>query len=120
MEAGLEIARSIGESSALSAWRGDEGQPGPFVGDAASVRGYLARSLVVYFHYAGTCRMGTDEMAVVDLDLRVRGIDGLRVVDASIMPSPVSASTNATVYAIAEQARRSHHPVTTPLRTKDR
>lgn len=65
---------------------------------------YLGRSLLVYFHYAGTCRVGTDEMAVVDLDLRVRGVDGLRVADASIMPSPVSANTNATVYAIAEKA----------------
>ncbi|WP_197037750.1 MULTISPECIES: GMC family oxidoreductase N-terminal domain-containing protein [Actinomycetes] len=104
MEAGFEIARSIGRSPALDGWRGDEAQPGPAVGDTASVRDYLARSLVVYFHYAGTCRMGTDEMAVVDLDLRVRGIDGLRVVDASIMPTPVSANTNATVYAVAEKA----------------
>ncbi|MBY4108344.1 GMC family oxidoreductase N-terminal domain-containing protein [Rhodococcus fascians] len=104
MEAGLEIARSIGNAPGLAGWRGEEMQPGMSVGDSASVRDYLARSLVVYFHYAGTCRMGTDEMAVVDLDLRVRGIEGLRVADASIMPSPVSANTNATVYAIAEKA----------------
>ncbi|BBY29983.1 GMC family oxidoreductase N-terminal domain-containing protein [Mycolicibacterium sediminis] len=104
MEAGLEIAKQIGESAAMSEWRGEEVQPGPTVQDKSSVRDYLGRSLLVYFHYAGTCRVGTDEMAVVDLDLRVRGIDALRVADASIMPSPVSANTNATVYAIAERA----------------
>ncbi|MGA9873958.1 MAG: GMC family oxidoreductase N-terminal domain-containing protein [Rhodococcus sp. (in: high G+C Gram-positive bacteria)] len=104
MEAGLEIARAIGRSPALAEWRGEEVQPGTAIGDSSSVRDYLARSLVVYFHYAGTCRVGTDDLAVVDLELRVRGIEGLRVADASIMPSPVSANTNATVYAIAEKA----------------
>ena len=104
MAAGLAIARQIGQAQALSDWRVAEVQPGPDVADTASVREYLKRSLLVYFHYAGTCRVGTDEMAVVDLDLRVRGIERLRVADASIMPSPVSANTNATVYAIAELA----------------
>jgi choline dehydrogenase len=52
----------------------------------------------------GTCRIGTDETAVVDPKLRVRGVSGLRVADASVMPSSVSANTNATVYAIAERA----------------
>lgn len=104
METGLEIAREIGESAAMSGWRAGEIQPGSTVQDRSSVHDYLGRSLLVYFHYAGTCRVGTDEMAVVDLELRVRGVDGLRVADASIMPSPVSANTNATVYAIAEKA----------------
>ena len=104
MAAGLAIARQIGQAQALSGWRGTEMQPGSDVDAADSVRDYLKRSLVVYFHYAGTCRVGTDEMAVVDLDLRVHGIDGLRVADASIMPSSISANTNATVYAIAERA----------------
>jgi choline dehydrogenase len=57
-----------------------------------------------YFHYTGTCRIGIDDMAVVDPELRVRGLDGLRVADASVMPSVVSANTNATVCAIAERA----------------
>ena len=57
-----------------------------------------------YHHYAGTCRIGSGEDAAVDTDLRVHGVLGLRVVDASVMPSPVSANTNATVYAIAERA----------------
>jgi choline dehydrogenase len=65
---------------------------------------YLRKSLTSYFHYAGTCRIGTDRMAVVDTDLRVRGIAGLRVADASVMPSSVSGNTHATVLAIAERA----------------
>ena len=52
----------------------------------------------------GTCAIGTDERAVVDPDLRVRGIEALRVADASVMPSIVAANTNATVLAIAERA----------------
>jgi choline dehydrogenase len=104
MAAGLRIARNIGSAGALSGWRGTEMQPGPDVDDDASVRDYLKRSLLVYFHYAGTARIGTDEMAVVDLDLRVHGIEGLRVADASVMPTSISANTNATVYAIAERA----------------
>ena len=104
MAAGLAIARKIGEADALSGWRGTEMQPGPDVNDAATVRDYLKKSLLVYFHYAGTAKIGTDDMAVVDLDLRVHGIDGLRVADASVMPTSISANTNATVYAIAERA----------------
>lgn len=68
------------------------------------MRAYLRRNLRSYGHYAGTCRIGVDDDAVVDTDLRVHGITGLRVADASVMPSPVSANTNATVYAIAERA----------------
>ena len=104
MAEGLRLARAIGEADALAEWRGAEAQPGRPLDDAESVRDYLRESLVVYFHYAGTCRVGTDELAVVDPELRVRGISGLRVADASITPSPVSANTNATVFAIAERA----------------
>jgi len=104
MAEGLRMARAIGGSAALDEWRGAEAQPGRDLADAEAVREYLRESLVVYFHYAGTCRVGTDDLAVVDPDLRVRGIAGLRVADASIMPSPVSANTNATVFAIAERA----------------
>jgi choline dehydrogenase len=68
------------------------------------LRDYVRRSVTTYFHLTGTCGMGTGEMAVVDPRLRVRGVDGLRVADASVMPSIVSANTNATVLAIAERA----------------
>jgi choline dehydrogenase len=106
MYEGLRIARRIGRADALEAWRDEEILPGPEVHDtdADALREYLRKSLSCYFHYVGTCRIGDGAMAVVDTGLRVRGIAGLRVADASVMPSIVSANTNATVYAIAERA----------------
>jgi choline dehydrogenase len=66
---------------------------------------FIRKATGPYFHFTGTCRMGTDADAVVDpANLRVHGIAGLRVADASVMPSIPSANTNATVYAIAERA----------------
>jgi choline dehydrogenase len=102
--AGLRAARDIGRAAALDQWRGEEVLPGPDVDDDAGLRAYLRQNLRTYAHPGGTCRIGTDEEAVVDTDLRVRGISGLRVADASVMPSAPSANTNATVYAIAERA----------------
>ena len=104
MVAGLRAAMEIGYADALASWRGKEAQPGRPLDGEDAILDYLRESLVVYFHYAGTCRMGTDDFAVVDPDLRVRGISRLRVADASIMPSPISGNTNATVFAIAERA----------------
>ncbi|SNS37049.1 choline dehydrogenase [Streptosporangium subroseum] len=106
MAAGLRVARALGSTAALGEWRGEEVLPGPRVkdGDDDGVRAYLYGSLRTYSHQVGTCRIGGDDMAVVDTGLRVRGVDGLRVADASVMPSIVSANTNATVYAIAERA----------------
>ncbi|MBB6375665.1 choline dehydrogenase [Pseudonocardia eucalypti] len=104
MRRGLAAARRIGSAEALRLWRGEEVLPGPHVITRPDISDFLRKSLVPYFHYAGTCRIGTDEDAVVDSELRVHGIDGLRVVDASVMPSIVSANTIATVYAIAERA----------------
>ena len=106
MREGLRIARRIGRAGPLDAWRKEEVLPGPDIHDtqADAVRWYLRKSVHCYFHYVGTCRMGDGAMAVVDTNLRVRGIAGLRVADASVMPSVVSANTNATVYAIAERA----------------
>ncbi|WP_344720637.1 GMC family oxidoreductase [Pseudonocardia yunnanensis] len=104
MIAGLQLARDIGRAPALDPWRGEEVLPGPAVRDERGMRGYLRTNLLPYFHGVGTCRIGTDDGAVVAPDLKVHGIDGLRVADASVMPSIVSANTNATVYAIAERA----------------
>jgi choline dehydrogenase len=100
---GLQKAREVGEMSALSAWRAGEILPGPESGDEA-LRTYLRASVASYFHPVGTCRIGTDEDSVVDPRLRVHGVEGLRVVDASVMPSIVSGNTNASVLAIAERA----------------
>ncbi|MFD8073468.1 GMC oxidoreductase [Streptomyces sp. NPDC059718] len=95
---------AIGRARALDGWRGEEVLPGVDVDDDAAVAAYLRRGLASYFHPVGTCRLGTGEGAVVDEELKVRGIDGLRVADASVMPSIVSGNTNATVYAIAGRA----------------
>ncbi|MFD0578618.1 GMC family oxidoreductase [Dactylosporangium darangshiense] len=104
MTAGLRIARTIGTAPALDSWRGAEVLPGPAVQDPAEVRDYLFQSLRTYSHQVGTCRIGLDDRAVVDPQLRVRGIDALRVADASVMPTIVSGNTNATVCGIAERA----------------
>ncbi|MFI6737121.1 GMC family oxidoreductase [Nonomuraea sp. NPDC050451] len=100
MVAGLEAAREIGRARALDAWRGGEVLPGADVRDRRALRAYLRTGLASSFHPAGTCAIG----AVVDGELRVHGIEGLRVADASVMPSIVSANTGATVYGIAERA----------------
>jgi choline dehydrogenase len=102
--AGLRLIRRIGQASALDAWRGEEIAPGRDVDDDESMREYVKTNYSTYFHPVGTCAMGDTEMSVVDDELRVHGIRGLRVADASVMPSIPSANTNATVYAIAERA----------------
>ncbi|MDX2646285.1 FAD-dependent oxidoreductase [Streptomyces sp. PA03-1a] len=101
---GLHLAREIGQADALAEWRGHEVLPGPQVTDDAGLRDHALRTLCSYMHPVGTCRMGHDDGSVVDPALRVRGVDGLRVADASVIPSIPSANTNATVYAIAERA----------------
>jgi choline dehydrogenase len=104
MTAGFRLVREIAQADALADWRSEEVLPGPQVEDHEAVDRYLRESLVSYFHYAGTCRIGTDALAVLDTELRVWGIEGLRVADASVMPSSVSGNTHATVLAIAERA----------------
>ena len=104
MVAGLRLAREIGETVALKPLRDEELFPGPDARTDDQLRDYVAKTLTTYFHPVGTCRIGTDESSVVDPDLRVHGITGLRVADASVMPSLVSGNTNAAVLAIAERA----------------
>jgi choline dehydrogenase len=104
MVVALRLARELAHSAVLTPWRGTELLPGAEVRSDADCRAFLRRSTDSFFHLAGTCRIGTDDLAVVDPELRVRGVDGLRVVDASVMPSLVSAPTNAAVLGIAERA----------------
>ncbi|MEV4754521.1 GMC family oxidoreductase N-terminal domain-containing protein [Micromonospora sp. NPDC049559] len=104
MVEGVRLARQIGEGDALAPWRLAESHPGTEAQDDEALRTYVRKSAGTYFHPVGTCRIGTDRFAVVDPELRVCGIDGLRVADASVMPSIVSANTNASVLAIAERA----------------
>jgi choline dehydrogenase len=101
---GLRMASEIGNRQSLKAWNEGEIFPGPGRQERASRTEYLRTSIMPYFHPVGTCRMGSDSAAVVDPQLRIRDIQGLRVADASVMPSTVSANTNATVLAIAERA----------------
>jgi choline dehydrogenase len=102
MLAGLRVARTVGGSPALAPWREHEVFPGAAVQTGDQLR--TSGSVSTYFHPVGTCKLGTGPDAVVDLQLRVHGVDGLRVVDASVMPSLPAANTNATVLAIAERA----------------
>lgn len=84
--------------------RGPEVAPGIEVRDDAGIEAFVRRASSTTWHPAGTCRMGVDEAAVVDSKLRVRGITGLRVADASIMPAIVSGNTNAPTIMIGEKA----------------
>jgi choline dehydrogenase len=78
--------------------------PGPDARTDADVRDFIRRTVGSYYHAVGTCRLGQDEHAVVDVQLRVQGVDGLRIADASVMPEIPNAHPNATVLAIAERA----------------
>lgn len=84
--------------------RGIEVAPGIQMRNDADLESFVRRTASTTWHPAGTCKMGSDETAVVDARLKVHGIDGLRIVDASIMPTIVSGNTNAPVIMIAEKA----------------
>jgi choline dehydrogenase len=103
LERGVEMCRDLGKTAALSRYVNGELAPGPGVHGAA-LRAFIAATADTCKHYVGTCRMGTDADAVVDDQLRVRGVDGLRVVDASVMPRLPAAHTGAPTIMIAEHA----------------
>jgi choline dehydrogenase len=103
---GMRYTRRIMAAPALAKYRPEEWRPGVAVesdADLAHAAGDLGTTI---FHPVGTCKMGHDRLAVVDERLRVRGVAGLRVVDASIMPRITSGNTNAPTYVIAEQGAR--------------
>jgi choline dehydrogenase len=100
LAAGVALAREIGASNAFSEWRTEEVHPGPAVTSAAGVRVFLSRATTSFHHPVGTCAMG----AVVDDKLRVNGVAGLRVVDASVIPAIPQAMVNAATIAVAERA----------------
>jgi choline dehydrogenase len=100
---GLRIARRLARADALDGFRGRELGPGPDVDDPDALRAYIRKHVTTFFHPAGTCRMGSGPLAVVDDRLRVRGLEGLRVVDASIMPSPIAGATHAAAVMIGEK-----------------
>jgi len=100
----IEIVREIGWQSAFEEWRGNELYPGLNGADKASLRAFALKNSTTYYHPTGTCKMGIGSDAVVDPELRVNGVRGLRIADASIMPNVVSGNTNAPAIMIGEKA----------------
>jgi choline dehydrogenase len=101
--AGLKLTRRIMAAKALARFAPEEWLPGPTIESDADLRRAAGDLGTTIFHPVGTCRMGLDKLAVVDDRLRVRGVAGLRVVDASVMPRITSGNTNAPTVMIAEQ-----------------
>jgi len=101
---GIRILRKVLAAPALKAYAVEEVDPGAKVVSDEDLLGFCRRTGSTVYHPTSTCRMGNDPLAVVDQRLRVRGIEKLRVVDASVMPDLVSGNTNAPVIMIAEKA----------------
>ncbi|MEM9684202.1 MAG: GMC oxidoreductase, partial [Pseudomonadota bacterium] len=95
--------RRILESPALASFSDGEIAPGPEVDSAETAKEYGLKHGNTIYHPVGTCKMGEDPMAVVDPRLKVRGVDGLRVIDASVMPTVTTGNTNAPTIMIAEK-----------------
>jgi choline dehydrogenase len=100
----VKISRELFASSAFDAYRGDEMFPGAAVRSDADIANAVRAKAESIYHPVGTCRMGGDDASVVDAELRVRGVAGLRVVDASVMPRLIGGNTNAPTIMIAEKA----------------
>ncbi|MFI2809837.1 choline dehydrogenase [Microbulbifer sp. M83] len=101
--AGLRFTREIFAQPAMDPYRGDEVSPGPDVQSDDEIDNWLAETAETAYHPAGSCRMGTDEMAVVDPECRVHGVENLRVVDSSIMPTVTNGNLNAPTIMIGEK-----------------
>ena len=102
----MHLARWFGESDSYADLRADEIAPGAAMQSDADLAAFARRDSDTIYHGAGTCKMGSaaDPTAVVDPSLRVRGIDGLRIADGSIMPEVVNATTHAACVMIGEKA----------------
>jgi choline dehydrogenase len=101
---GVEKAREIASSGPLSAVLADEWSPGGTARGRDALRASVKDTLESLYHPVSSCRMGTDDQAVVDPQMRVHGLEGLRVVDASVMPTLVRGNTNAPTILLAERA----------------
>jgi choline dehydrogenase len=100
---GVKIARRMARTHAFAPFVGAAIQPGEMVRSDAEIRAYIRDRASTVYHPVGTCKMGVDPLAVVDPQLRVYGVEGLRVADASIMPSIVNGNTNAPAIMIGEK-----------------
>ncbi len=99
----IQLVREIMQAKAIREGVNGELHPGADFADAAALRREIPNRICTVYHPVGTCRLGTDDRAVVDPELRVRGVQGLRVADASIMPSIVGGNTNAPCMMIGER-----------------
>ena len=100
---GFKLARKIAHSPAYDAYRGEEYLPGAEVQKDEEIKAFIREQVTHIWHPIGTCKMGNDPMAVVNDQLQVHGIQGLRIADASIMPTIVNANTNAPCIMIGEK-----------------
>jgi choline dehydrogenase len=99
----VRLSRKITLGGALSRFEPEEIAPGRDAQTEDEILAYARQTVITVFHQSGSCKMGQDPLAVVDERLRVRGIDGLRVIDASIMPNVISGNTNAPSMMIGEK-----------------
>ena len=104
MVAGFKAMRRVMEAPALAPYRGREAAVSANIRTDDEIKAFIRAKADTIYHPVGSCKMGVDDMAVVDPQLRVRGLEGLRVVDASIMPAVVSGNTNAPTIMIGEKA----------------
>jgi choline dehydrogenase len=104
MREGTKIARDIFAQAAFDPYRGPELMPGAHVRTDDQIDAWIRKTAETIYHPVGSAKMGKDADSVVDPSLKVYGIEGLRVVDASIMPALVSGNTNAPTIMIAEKA----------------
>ncbi|HUJ02908.1 MAG TPA: choline dehydrogenase [Rhizomicrobium sp.] len=100
---GVRIAREVFAQSAFDPYRGPELMPGAHVQKDDQIDAFVRKTAETIYHPVGTAKMGKDDMSVVDTQLKVYGVEGLRVVDASVMPALVSGNTNAPTIMIAEK-----------------
>jgi len=104
MREGVKLAREIFAQASFDPYRGPEMMPGAHVTKDDQIDAFIRKTAETIYHPVGSAKMGTDAESVVDPQLKVHGIEGLRVVDASVMPSLVSGNTNAPTIMIAEKA----------------
>ena len=104
MVQGLQLLRRVMAAPALKSYIAEERDPGPSCISDADILAFVRSHGTTIFHPTSTCRMGVDEAAVVDPELRVKGVARLRVADASVMPTVVSGNTNAACIMIGEKA----------------
>jgi choline dehydrogenase-like flavoprotein len=101
---GVKFSRRLAQQEPLAKFRGDELHPGASIQSDEEIAEFVRAEAQTLYHPVGTCKMGDDAMAVADSQLRVRGIERLRVVDASVMPRIIAGNTNAPTIMIAEKA----------------